>query len=137
MTEHNPHDAPHPERVLLVDDDQKLLQACQLYLGRSIDIQVAQSGEEALQTMQSEAFSVVISDMHMPCMSGVEFIRRARELAPTTVYMLLTADRQTQTAVEAFNDANVFCVINKPCALKELAEFIQAAQAEYQKNSSN
>jgi DNA-binding NtrC family response regulator len=117
-------------RVLFVDDDRKLLKAFQLYLSRFIDVSVVYSGDEALKMLQEESFSVVVSDMHMPSMTGVEFINRAKEVAPKVVYMLLTASQDNQTAVDAFNKAGVFCVIKKPCPLKDLADFIEAAQAE-------
>lgn len=120
-------------RVLFVDDDKTLLNAYQMYVSRFIDVEVIYSGEDALELLGKEQFSVIISDMHMPSMTGVQFINRARELAPKSVYMLLTASQDNQTAVDAFNEANVFCVIKKPCALKDLADFVEAAQTEAEK----
>lgn len=127
---------PEPERVLLVDDDQKLLAAFEFYLARSFDVSTATSGLEALQQLENQKFSVVVTDMQMPHMTGVEFIKRAREIAPDVVYQLLTASRESKTAVEAYNEAEVFCVINKPCAMKDLAGFIEAGITEYKKRQS-
>lgn len=121
-------------RVLMVDDDQKFLTAAKLFLARFHDVVTCTSGEQALQTLQGSQFAVVVSDMHMPGMSGIEFIMAARELSPLATYMLLTGSRERQTAVEAFNEANVFCMIAKPCSLKDLDEFIRAAAQEYQRN---
>lgn len=121
-------------RVLLVDDDPLLLAALELYLSKKIPTQSVPSGEEALKRLASEQYSVIVSDMHMPAMTGVEFINQARALAPQSIYMLLTASRDNKTAVDAFNKAGVYCVIKKPCAMSDFLEFIEAAQAQYEKS---
>lgn len=124
------------KRLLLVDDDSRLLAAFDLYLRRSIDVDTATSGEAALELLQQNQYSVIISDMFMPSMNGVEFIREAKEQGTRAVCILLTASRESQTAVDAYNDANVFMVVNKPCPLSHLQEFVEAAHSEFERNLS-
>lgn len=121
-------------RLLLVDDDRKLVGAFELYLKRHIEVDIAMSGEAALKLISENCYSVIISDMFMPSMTGVEFIKQAKELGTSAVCILLTASRESKTAVDAYNDANVFMVVNKPCPLSDLKEFVEAAQAEYERH---
>jgi response regulator RpfG family c-di-GMP phosphodiesterase len=73
--------------------------------------------------LDTTEFPVVISDMVMDEMNGIEFILAAREKSPSSVYMLLTALRDRETGVKALND----------CTTAELVNFIDAAYAAYRR----
>ena len=124
---------PLPKRVLFVDDDEQLLQAIRVQLENSIEVHCVNSGPAALEVLDEVEFPVVITDMVMEAMNGIEFILAAREKSPQSVFMLLTALRDRETGVKALNEANVFCVINKPCTTAELVNFIDAGYAAYRR----
>ena len=131
-----PQESAGIRRLLLVDDDKKLLTAFEIYLKRGIEVDTAQSGEAALELLDKTPYSVIVSDMFMPSMTGVDFIQKAKAKGTRAVCLLLTASRESKTAVDAYNDADVFMVINKPCALSDLKEFVEAAQAEFERSIS-
>ncbi|MEM8736755.1 MAG: response regulator [Planctomycetota bacterium] len=125
-----------PQSVLLVDDEETLLKAFELSLSRRMPVEMAHSGVRALEILKDKFFPVIVSDMHMPGMTGIEFIIEARKLASGSVFMLLTASRESQTAISAINDADVFCIINKPCSIADVSDFIDAAYEDYKKKAS-
>lgn len=121
---------PDSTRILLVDDDEVLLEAFKLHLSSRFEVDTAISGEQAVRLVQENSYSVVISDMHMDSMNGIEFIIEAKKILPKAIYMLLTASRDSKTAVSALNDAEVYCIINKPCSMADLDNFVDAACSE-------
>jgi response regulator RpfG family c-di-GMP phosphodiesterase len=97
------------------------------------DLDTAGSGDEGLALIQSSGpYAVVVSDMRMPGMNGVEFLEKARSLAPDTVRVMLTGNADQQTAVDAVNKGDVFRFLNKPCEQKSLAGTVTAALRQHQ-----
>jgi CheY-like chemotaxis protein len=121
--------------LLLIDDELVLLKAYKLHLSATANVDLAVTGQEALAALDAKHYPVIISDMHMPGMNGIDFIIQAREKCPNSVFMLLTASREKKTAVDALNQAGVFCIINKPCSMPELHDFVNAAFEEYEKQN--
>ncbi|KAF0114950.1 MAG: response regulator [Rhodospirillaceae bacterium] len=124
------------ERILLVDDDPNLLSALQRHLRRRFDLATAQGGEEALTTVQTametnEPFAVVLCDMRMPGMDGIEVLKRIKERAPETVRMMLTGNADQQTATAAINEGHIFRFYTKPCPADSLAEGLNAGLEQY------
>lgn len=124
------------DRVLVVDDDHHLLSSLRRQLGDRFDLTTAQGGQEAItavQTAQDQRtpFAVVICDMRMPGMDGVETLRRIRELAPDTVRMMLTGNADQQTAIDAINEGNIFRFYTKPSSTDMLTVGIRAAIDQY------
>ena len=94
-----------PEQILLVDDDRNILDGYRRNLRGEFLIDVAQSGQEALGLLDSKGpYAVVISDMRMPGMDGIEFLRRVKSASPETVRVMLTGNAETETAIEAINE---------------------------------
>src|SRR3972149_3481090 len=97
------------ERILVVDDEQSLLNGIERRLGGEFELVTASSGEEGLRAMEEQGpIAVVITDMRMPKMDGVQFIQAARFKWPTTIYMMLTGNRDQGTAIQALNEGQVF-----------------------------
>ena len=68
-------------------------------LRKQFDVYTANGGEQALAEIESsDEFSVIISDMRMPGMDGIQFLGRAAEISPNTVRIMLTGDAEQQTA---------------------------------------
>ena len=88
-------------RILIVDDDSDLLSGLIRQLGDRFDIVTAESGEEALRKFQTdEPFAVVLSDVRMPGMGGIEFLERLKELAPETMRLVLTGHIEQQATAD-------------------------------------
>jgi response regulator RpfG family c-di-GMP phosphodiesterase len=120
------------DRILCVDDDRNILQAYQRALRKRFHIATALGGDEALEKIRSEGpFAVVISDMQMPGMNGVEFLKRVRECSKDTVRMMLTGNADQQTALEAVNEGHIFRFMTKPCPPETFAKVLEAGLEQY------
>jgi len=112
--------------VLLVDDDTRLLDGVSRRFESEFCLEVANSGADGLAMLKrGTPYAVVVSDMRMPEMNGLEFIRKARRKHPDTVYMMLTGNQDLTTAVDAVNQGQVFRFLNKPCPSRELKAAIE------------
>ncbi len=104
------------DRVLFVDDDPQILSALKRNLRGKFTIETASDGYEAVDKLSNgSVFAVVVADMQMPGMNGVELLKQARELCPDTVRMMLTGNADQQTAVDSVNEGQVFSFMCKPC----------------------
>ena len=120
------------DRILYVDDEPNVLAACKRSLGRKLDITTATSGAEGLEIVRKEGpFAVVLSDMRMPHMDGVEFICAVRKQAPDTVCMMLTGNADQETAMNAINKGQIFRFLTKPCPQEDLSVALQAGIRQY------
>ncbi|HEY0457209.1 MAG TPA: response regulator, partial [Verrucomicrobiae bacterium] len=120
-------------KILCVDDDPNVLAAYQRNFRKRFSIETASGGVQALSLMAANGpYAVVVADMQMPGMNGVEFLRKARQAAPDTVRFMLTGNADQKTAVEAINNGQVFQFLNKPCAPDALAEALQTGLKQYQ-----
>jgi len=120
-------------RVLMVDDEANVLSGYRRTLGRMFRLETAESGPEALRVLaEQEPFQVVVTDMRMPEMSGVEFLRQAREKHSSCVYMMVTGNADQQTAIDAVNEGQIFRFLNKPCTKQDLEAAINACARQHE-----
>lgn len=118
--------------VLFVDDEENVLNGIQRQLRKRYRVFTALSGVEALEMMEDgEEFAVIVSDMRMPGMDGVEFLSKAKTRSPHSVRLMLTGNADRQTAIDAVNRGAVFRFLNKPCAVGELVDTLEAALEQY------
>jgi response regulator RpfG family c-di-GMP phosphodiesterase len=104
-----------PEKVLMVDDDRNLLDSFRRQFRKRLNLETATSGADGVQAVRDGGpFALVVSDMQMPNMNGVEFLSRVRELSPNTVRIMLTGNANLDVAIDAVNDGNIFRFLNKP-----------------------
>ena len=106
--------------VLFVDDEERVLNALAALFDGTYDVATASSGAAALERLKERRFLVVVSDQRMPGMTGVEFLRQARALAPNTVRLLLTGYSDLAAIVGSVNDSEVFRFVSKPWQHDEL-----------------
>jgi response regulator RpfG family c-di-GMP phosphodiesterase len=119
-------------KVLCVDDDAHILAAYQRQLRKQFQIETAQGGEQGLALVSCQGpYAVILSDMRMPGMDGIQFLGRVRETAPDTVRMMLTGNTDLQTAMHAVNEGNIFRFLTKPCSPDTLAKTLAAGIAQY------
>ena len=110
-------------KLLIVDDDKRLLASFERVLGKKFEIHTALNAATGLKTLVEHGpMSLVISDYRMPGMNGVEFLSEVVKCSPDTVRILLTGYADTQTAVTAVNEGNIFRLLTKPCPSKILAK---------------
>ncbi len=120
-------------RILFVDDDANLLSACKRSLRDHFDIETALGGPEGLNLITTqEPFAVILADMRMPIMDGIEFLSKAKDLAPHSVRMMLTGNVDMDTAVNAVNEGHIFRFLTKPCPKELLAKSVEAGVQQYQ-----
>ena len=92
-------------KILFVDDEPAVLDGYKRLLHREFEVSTAVGGELGLSRISAEGpFSVVISDMRMPGMSGAQFLAEVRQRAPDTTRMLLTGYTDLNAAMEAVNE---------------------------------
>lgn len=119
-------------KILCVDDDPNILQGYRRILRRDFDIEIAEGGEEAMAAISREQnFAVIVSDMRMPGMNGVEFLARCKELAPDAVRIMLTGDAEQKTAMDAVNEGTIFRFLTKPCSPEMLAKALRAGLEQH------
>lgn len=114
-------------RILLVDDEPAIRRALRPPL-IELGFQVAEAsrGEEALQVLRSSAHDVVLLDVNMPGIGGIETLRRIRTLAPRLPVLMLTVRDEEEDKVEAL-ELGADDYITKPFSTRELIARIRAA----------
>lgn len=119
-------------KILCVDDDPNILQGFKRALRKDFEIYLAEGGEEGLATIAKEGpFAVIVSDMRMPGMDGVQFLLRVKQKAPDSVRIMLTGNADQQTAMDAVNEGNIFRFLTKPCSPEMLAKSLNAGIEQY------
>ncbi len=101
--------------MLVVDDEPGVRAA----LGRTLEaggypVLLAASADEALGILQDKPVHVIITDHHMPGMSGIDLLKLVRVRYPRVVRILLTADKEPETPVRSINESEVYRFIRKP-----------------------
>jgi DNA-binding response OmpR family regulator len=113
--------------VLLVDDEEEFISALAERLTfRGIRARTATSGEEALAAIEREAPRVVLLDLMMPGMSGVEVLKQIRGLHPEIKVILLTGHGSTREGMEGMR-LGAFDYLMKPLGIDELVEKLRGA----------
>jgi response regulator RpfG family c-di-GMP phosphodiesterase len=120
------------EKILLVDDEQNLLDSIQRLLRKDFALTTAAGGDVGLEKIGTAGpFSVIVSDMRMPGMDGIQFLREARRRSPDSVRLMLTGNADLQTAIDAVNEGAVFRFLLKPASEEILKGAFNAALYQY------
>jgi len=120
------------EKILFVDDDFNILEGYKRQLRKKFRIETVLEGGEGLTAVTERSpYAVVISDLRMPGMSGIEFLSRVKTISPDSVRMMLTGYADLKTAMEAVNEGNIFRFLTKPCQPDILADALTAGIEQY------
>ncbi|MGE0374324.1 MAG: HD domain-containing phosphohydrolase [Planctomycetaceae bacterium] len=120
-------------KVLCVDDDAKILNGIRRQLGGQFDLETAEGPLAAQQLLeQSGPYAVVVSDMRMPEMTGIELLKLIRKTYPDTVRIMLTGESDLNTTINAVNEGNIFRFLSKPCGAEILGTAISDGLRQYQ-----
>jgi two-component system response regulator PilR (NtrC family) len=107
-------------RVLVVDDEQSMRDLLAIMLRQAgYEVSVADGGEAAIERLKTESFDLVLTDLRMRKVDGLTVLKAAKEHAPRTVVLVVTAYASTETAVEAMK-LGAYDYITKPFKLDEL-----------------
>jgi two-component system KDP operon response regulator KdpE len=116
-----------PIRILIVDDESAIRRALRPPLVElGFQVMEASRGEEALQTLRGSVFDVVLLDVNMPGIGGIETLRRIRNFAPRLPVLILTVRDQEEDKVEAL-ELGADDYVTKPFSTRELIARIRSA----------
>ncbi len=111
--------------VVVVDDEEDNLDAFRFAFRKSFQLHYALGGPAALDLLDRVDAAVIVSDQRMPKMSGIEFLRRAKERRPDVFGLLLTAYADLPVLVDAINSGAVDRYVQKPWDSKELSAILR------------
>jgi len=122
--------------ILIVDDDANLLLSLRRQLVGKFNLATAQGGPEAIEVVRTAQdrnapFAVVVCDMRMPKMDGLQTLARIHEIAPHTILLMLTGNSDQQTTINAINSGHIFRFYNKPCPIAILESGISEAITKF------
>ena len=116
---------PH---ILYVDDEVINLELLQLTFKNEFHVITAESAKEGLMLLQQYPdIRVVISDLKMPMMSGLDFVKKVKEMDNSKACMLLSGFMESDVMLEGFNKELIFRYLMKPWSKEELQQSIQEA----------
>ncbi len=117
------------KRILFVDDDINVLNGYKRTYRKKYDITTAIGGEEGLRKIEQarEDFAVIVSDMIMPEMNGIEFLSGAKALAPDSIRIILTGNADLSAAIDVTDKGSIFRFLTKPCKQEVFVKTINEA----------
>src|SRR5689334_132180 len=120
---------PQPKRVLIIDDDPAVLELLRTALERKhIESASTTTGAAALGMLASSHFEVILLDLGLPDIHGLELIGQLRELAPGARIAIITADTTSETLLRAIRE-HAFEYIRKPFDIHEVVDVVQRASS--------
>lgn len=120
-------------KVLCVDDEPRVVDGYRRALHQKFRIDAAYSGEEALEAIAKQGpYAVILTDLRMPGMDGVQLLSRVRASAPDTVRIMMTGFADVAAAMNAVNEGHVFRFLAKPCATETLERLLADGIRQYE-----
>lgn len=119
-------------KILFVDDETANLRVLERLFRNRYELINATSGPEALELLATHDVALIISDQRMPDMTGVDFLKRAAEMRPQTVRIILTGYTDASALVEAINSGVVYKYVTKPWVNEDLMQTVKRALQHYE-----
>ena len=124
-------------QILIIDDEANNRDALSMLLSSAgYKVQATDSGEKALEIMQSTPFEIVISDLFLPGVSGIDILKKVKVDSPYTNVILITGNASAETAVEAMKEG-AFDYITKPFNIEKLKVLVAKALEKSQLVAEN
>jgi response regulator RpfG family c-di-GMP phosphodiesterase len=121
------HPLTPTNRILFVDDEPNILDAFRRQFYNRFPLDTAVGAEQGLELLtKGGPYAVIVSDLRMPGMNGIQFLAEAKKLSPSSVRIMLTGYADTAAAIGAVNQGNIFRFLNKPCVGEVLGKTIEA-----------
>jgi DNA-binding NtrC family response regulator len=126
------------KKILVIDDDEYIRESIKEALKRKgFDLESAENGASALELFQKNGFDMVISDMKMPGMSGIELLEKIKKLDPDVPFLMITAHGAIESAVEAIKKGAYDFIQKSPNLLEELELHVERTLSYGQLLSEN
>jgi DNA-binding NtrC family response regulator len=114
-------------RVLIIDDDQSMLELAEFHLrAQGYESARAETGEEGLNLVLGSRFDVILTDLQLPDLGGIEVVKRLKEISPDSEIIMISGHGSVAKAVEA-TKAGAFYFVEKPVEFEELMVLIEKA----------
>ena len=114
-------------RILIVDDEEEFCEALAERLTiRDYDVTESYSGQDAIEKVSHFNFDIVILDVRMPGMDGIEVLKEIKRLKPLSEVIMLTGNATVETAIEGMK-LGAFDYLMKPCETEDLISKIKGA----------
>lgn len=114
----------HRPRILVVDDEENVVQILEDLLSESpYDVDTATTGEEALEALGAKAYDLLLTDINLPGVNGLEVVTAAKEADPEMVVVVITGYASTGTAIDALRQG-AYDYITKPFDLWEVDQIV-------------
>lgn len=113
--------------ILLVDDEERVLRSLEMLFRHRFKVFTTTDGNEAVDICRRDRVHVIVSDQRMPVITGVEVLRRVREVSPNTMRLLLTGYSDLQAIVDSVNEGEIFRYLSKPWSAKEIVNIVNQA----------
>ncbi len=123
-----------PFRLLIADDDAQFREVLRALLEPFFTLLEASSGEEAIDIVGGERVDLLLLDMHMDRLTGIETIQMVKIILPVTPCILITADATDELVREA-TDAEAYSVLKKPVRKADLLHTVESAMVSAYQNS--
>lgn len=111
-------------KILIVDDEPANLRLLERLFSADYEVKTASSGNDALDLLTRYDAALIISDQRMPGMTGIEFLKKAAEMRPQTVRIILTGYTDVSDLVEAINSGVIYRYITKPWVNTDLVQSV-------------
>ncbi|RMF94113.1 MAG: sigma-54-dependent Fis family transcriptional regulator [Candidatus Schekmanbacteria bacterium] len=124
-------------RIMVVDDEKNLLEFMEIMLEQEgFNVTTCQNGEKALKILKEELFDIVITDIKMPRISGIDILKYIKNTSPDTDVIMITAYASHETAVEAMK-AGAYDYISKPFNNEQIKLVIRKALEKHTLKKEN
>ncbi|TAJ27600.1 MAG: sigma-54-dependent Fis family transcriptional regulator [Nitrospirae bacterium] len=125
------------EKILIVDDERSMRDVLSIMLKRAgYEVAVAADGDEAIEQISKEPFDLVITDLKMPKVGGLEVLKAAKKASSETVVLVITAFASTESAVEAMK-CGAYDYLTKPFQVDEVQLIIRNALEKRRLSTEN
>jgi two-component system probable response regulator PhcQ len=125
-------------KILIVDDEENILNSLKrLFRKEPYEILTAISGEEGLKILDDHQVDLIISDLKMPEMSGIEFLKKAKQKNPVPLRIMLTGHADLKSIIEAIDQGEIYRFLLKPWDDEEMKMTIKQALDYYYLRKEN
>lgn len=115
--------------LLLVDDEERILRSLRMLFFAGYTVHATTDPDEAMRILREQRVHVIVSDQRMPLMLGAELLRRARQISPATMRILLTGYSDMEASIASVNEGEVFRYLMKPWSSDEVKQVVAEAAA--------
>lgn len=123
--------------ILIVDDQQEILNSLRRIFQREYNVLTASDGNDGLQLLQQQQVKVILSDQRMPGMDGVTFLKKANEIQPHAIRIMITGYADIEASINAVNEAKIYQYVSKPFEPDELKLVVKSAVDRYNRARKN